>query len=75
MLDILQGIADFFTNIFNFFQSVIGTVTGFIESVSEWWDTMLIVINMMPPAVVGICVAAFALLLAFVVIEFLRDFL
>lgn len=75
MLEILQGIADFFTNIFNFFQSVISTVTGFIESVSNWWNVMLIVISMMPPAVVGICVAAFALLIAFVVVEVLRDFL
>lgn len=75
MVELLQGIVDFFTNIFNFFHSVIDTVTGFIESVSSWWKTMLVIIGMFPPAVVGICVAAFALLLAFVVIEILRDFL
>lgn len=75
MLDILQSIADIFTAILEFFQGIVETISTFIESIKEWWETVLAIISMMPDPIIAICVAAFALLLVFIVIEILRDFL
>lgn len=75
MFDALSKIGEIFTTIFEFFQGIIDTVSSFISSVTSWWDSVLVILGALPPAILGICVAAFALLVAFIVIELLRDFL
>ena len=75
ILDLLKGIVDIITNILDFFQGLIETVTGFVSGIQDWWETMLTLISIMPDSVVGICIAAFLLLVSFVVVEILRDFL
>lgn len=75
MLDWFQGIADTVTNIFNFFAGIIESIGKFIDNIKAWWDNVLIVLDALPDSVVVIAVAAFVLLVVFIVIEFLRDFL
>ena len=75
MFDFFSEIGEMISNIFGFFQSCIDGITGFIESLKGFWGTAMMILSMFPPPVVGIFVAAFALLVAFVVIELLRDFL
>lgn len=75
MLDWFQGIADTITNIFNFFAGIIDAIGSFVENVKAWWENVLIVLDALPGSVVVIAVAAFVLLLVFIVVELLRDFL
>lgn len=75
MLDWFQGIADTITNIFNFFGGIITAIGDFITNIKAWWDNVLIVLDALPDSVVAIAVAAFVLLLVFIVVELLRDFL
>lgn len=75
MFDFFEKIGELISNIFGFFQSCIDGITGFIDTLKGWWDTALIILSIFPTPVVVIFVAAFALLLAFVIVELLRDFL
>lgn len=75
MFDALSGVVDIITTILDFFQSLIDIAVGFVQDVQAWWDTVLTILGMMPPAILVIVGAGFALLLAFVIIELLRDFL
>lgn len=75
MFDALSGVVDIITTILDFFQSLIDIAVGFVQDVQAWWATVLTILGMMPPAILVIVGAGFALLLAFVIIELLRDFL
>lgn len=75
MFDALSKIGEIITAILGFFQGIIDTVSSFISSVSAWWDSVLVILQAMPASILTICIAAFALLVAFIVIELLRDFL
>ena len=75
MFDALSGVVDIITTILDFFQSLIDIAVGFVQDVQAWWATVMTILGMMPPAILVIVGAGFALLLAFVIIELLRDFL
>lgn len=75
MLDFFNEIGSVISNIFGFFQSVISSITGFIDSVKSWWAIFMTVLSVFPTPLLAIVGAAFTLLIVFIVIELLRDFL
>lgn len=75
MIEFFESIGETLTNIFNFFKSVIDTFKGIGESISGFFTTAASVIEILPAPVQATLYAALALLLAFIVIELLRDFL
>lgn len=74
-MDFLKDIVDAITSIFDFFSGIIESINDFIEQVNTWWDVFLTVLEAFPPSLVAIVVGGFGLLIAFIVIELLRDFL
>lgn len=75
MLDFFTKIGEILTNIFEFFQSTIDGVNDFVANIQAWWDTAIVVLSFLPDSLVAFLIAGFLLLLAFIVIELLRDFL
>lgn len=75
MLDFFAQIGQIIENIFGFFRTVIDAITGYIESVKAWWEILFTILEAFPASVLVIVGAAFTLLVVFIVIELLRDFL
>lgn len=75
MLDFFGSFGDTVTNIFTFIGSVIDTFKGIGNAVKSFFEIAGAVISILPVCVQVIIYAALALLVAFIVIELLRDFL
>lgn len=75
MLDFFNEIGSVIFNVFGFFQTVISSIIGFIDSVKSWWAIFMTVLSVFPTPLLAIVGAAFTLLIVFIVIELLRDFL
>ena len=75
MIDFFNSIGELITNIIDFFKSTIETFKGIGESISGFFEVAGSVIAILPAPIQAIIYAALALLIAFIVIELLRDFL
>lgn len=75
MVDFIQSIGTTFTNIFDFIVGVVDTFKGIGEAVSSFFVSAGALISILPLPVQAIIYSALALLVAFIVIELLRDFL
>ena len=75
MIDFFKSIGELITNIFDFIKSTIETFKGIGESISGFFEVAGSVIAILPAPIQGIIIAALALLIAFIVVELLRDFL
>lgn len=75
MFDFFAKIGEIISNIFGFFRGIVEGVTGFVDSLQSWWDAAMTIIFAFPPSVVAVVGVGFALLVGFIIIEFLRDFL
>lgn len=75
MLDFFKSIGETITNIFNFIVSSVETFIFFCQAVSDFFASAGNVIAIFPGPVQAIIYACLALLVAFIVVELLRDFL
>lgn len=75
MLDFIDSIGQTITNIINFIVSTVETFKNIGQSVSDFFTMAGSVIVILPAPVQAIIYSALALLLVFIVIELLRDFL
>lgn len=75
MFDFFSSIGDVFVNIFNFIKSTIETFIEMRNMILSFFGAAASVIAVLPGPVQAIIYAALALLIAFIVIELLRDFL
>lgn len=75
MLDFIDSIGQTITNVINFIVSTVETFKGIGQSVSDFFNIAGVVIAILPAPVQVIFFSALALLVAFIVIELLRDFL
>lgn len=75
MFDFFAKIGEIISNIFGFFHGIIDGITGFVASLQAWWDAAMTIISLFPPSVVAVVGVGFVLLIGFIVVEILRDFL
>ena len=75
MLDFFNSIGEVFTNVFNFIVSTIITFIEMRNMILSFFEAAASVIAILPGPIQAIIYAALALLIAFIVIELLRDFL
>lgn len=75
MLNFFNSIGETITNIFNFIVSCVETFITFRNAVLGFFTSAGKVIAILPGPVQAIIIACLALLVAFIVIELLRDFL
>lgn len=75
MLDFFESIGTTITNIFDFIGTTIQSFIAIRDNVAAFFVTAAKVISILPLSVQAIIYAALALLIAFIVIELLRDFL
>ncbi len=75
MLDFIDSIGQTITNIINFIVSTVETFKSIGQSVSDFFTMAGSVIAILPAPLQAIIYSALALLLVFIVIELLRDFL
>lgn len=75
MLEFFSSIGETISNIINFIVSCVDTFISFRQSVADFFTSAVKVIGILPPVLQVIIYGCLALLLAFIVIELLRDFL
>ena len=75
MLDFLDSIGQTITNVINFIVSTVQTFKAIGQAVSDFFNIAGVVIAVLPTPIQVIIFSALALLIAFIVIELLRDFL
>lgn len=75
MIGFFKSIGETITNIINFITSTIETIKEMAAMVQNFFDSAASVIAILPAPIQAIIYSAFALLIAFIVIELLRDFL
>ena len=75
MLEFFDSIGKTLENIFNFITSTVETFKSYVKAVSDFFDAAAAVIDVLPDPFPLIIYAALGMLLAFIVIELLRDFL
>ena len=75
MLDFIDSIGQTITNIINFIVSTVETFKNIGQSVSDFFTVAGSVIAVLPGPVQAIIYTSLTLLLVFIVVELLRDFL
>lgn len=75
MVDFFNSIGETITNIFDFIVSTVETFKATGAAISNFFTSAAAVIGILPAPVQAIIYAALAMLVAFIVIELLRDFL
>lgn len=75
MIDFIESVGQTITNIIDFIVNTVETFKAVGQSVSDFFDSAAAVIAILPDPVQVIIYSALGLLLAFIVIELLRDFL
>ena len=75
MLDAINSFSETITNVFDFISSTVQTFKNIGASVSNFFTSAGAIISVFPDCVQVIIYSALALMVAFIVIELLRDFL
>lgn len=75
MLEFFESIGNTIENIFNFITSTVETFNSIVKAVSDFFAAAGAVIDVLPDPFPVIIYSALGMLLAFIIVELLRDFL